>query len=137
MFDKFYTANVDIIEIFKRVLQSHEKDIEALNKAQLDEGRRSDGTFLPPYSSAYAKRKGKSLTPKTLKDKGAFHEGIFETFFKDSFNMESSDWKSDILEHNWGKKIFGLTKENKLKLLNELGVKEELISQVRQATKNV
>ena len=137
MFDKFYSTNIDLMESFKRVLQSHEKDIEALNKAQLMEGLRSDNTTLPPYSVPYAKRKGKPLTPKTLRDKGGFQDGIFETFFQDSFNVESSDWKSEILESNWGKKIFGLTADNKKKLLWGMGVANELFKLTKEKIKNV
>jgi hypothetical protein len=137
MFDVFNRVDVDLSAIFSRVLQRHEKDIEALNREQLMKGQKSDGTFLPPYTPAYAKRKGKPLTPKTLRDKGGFQDNIFETFFQDSFNVESNDWKSDILESVWGKKIFGLTKESKIRLLREFGVAEETIREVKLTVLNV
>lgn len=136
-FEKFKRVNIDLYAICKRVLHRHEKDIEELNRSQLLEGKRSDGTILPPYSAPYAKRKNKPLRPKTLKDTGGFHEGIFTTFFEKTFNIESSDYKSDILETVWGTKIFGLTKENKQKLLTDYGVKSDIIKEVKKALKNV
>lgn len=135
MFDKFYNINIDLYAICKRVLQRHEKDIEELNRSQLLKGIRSDGTSLPAYSISYARKKRKPLLPKTLKDRGDFHAGIFETFFEKSFNIESSDHKSDILETTWGTKIFGLTEENKIKLLNKYGVKNEIITECRKLIK--
>jgi hypothetical protein len=132
MFDRFKSVQIDFNAILKRVLQAHEKDIEELNREQLMKGERSDGTKLPPYTPSYAKRKNKPLTPKTLKDKGDFQEEIFTTFFEKSFNVESNDWKSEFLESNWGKKIFGLSDKNKERLLHEKGVATEVINEVKK-----
>jgi hypothetical protein len=137
MFDRFTSVNIDIIASLKRVLERHEKDIQELNREQLMSGRRSDNTKLSPYTSAYAKRKNKPVTPKTLNDTGAFHEAIFVTFFEKSFNVESDDYKNDFLESNWGPKLFGLSKENIKRLLEEYSVKDELITEVKTSLKNV
>lgn len=137
MFDRFKSVQIDFNAILKRVLERHKKDIQELNQEQLMQGKRSDGTELTAYTSAYAKRKNKPLKPKTLNDTGKFHDQIFPTFFEKNFNIESFDWKSDIMEWANGKKIFGLTPENKLKLLHERGVAKELTIEVKKALKNV
>jgi len=137
MLDALVNKRIDFNAILKRVLERHESDIQELNQEQLMTGKRSDGTVLPAYSPAYAKRKGKPLTPKTLKDKGSFHKAIFSTFFKKSFTMQSDDFKSDILETVWGQKIFGLTPESIVKLLDKYGVRKEIITEVRKEIRNV
>ena len=135
MFDRFKSVNIDFNAILKRVLERHESDIQELNQEQLLKGERSDGSKLSPYTPAYAKRKGKPLTPKTLKDKGGFHEGIFTSFFEKAFNVESSDWKNDFLESKWGPKLFGLNKKNLTRLLGEMGVAKEANEELRKVKK--
>jgi hypothetical protein len=129
-FDRLTKLNIDFNAILKRVLERHAEEIEDLNRNQLTQGKRSDGSQLPPYTPAYAKRKGKALTPKTLNDTGTFHNEIFTTFFEKSFNVESNNWKSDIIESNWGQKIFGLTDENKRKLAEM--IRDEVASELRK-----
>jgi hypothetical protein len=137
MLDALVNKRIDFNAILKRVLERHESDIQELNQEQLMSGKKSDGTSLSPYSPAYAKRKGKPLTPKTLKDTGNFHEGIFSTFFEKSFTMQSENYKSDFLESNWTSKIFGLTRESIVKLLDEKGVRKEVIEETKKAFRNV
>lgn len=133
--DRIARFTIDLNAVLKRVLQSHIDEIAELNRAQLMAGQRSDDTALPPYTTAYAKRKGKPLTPKTLNDKGGFHKGIFTTLFDQSMTVQSSDWKSDILEWKWGQKIFGLSRKSKDEIVNR--VRGEMVTQVRNTMKNV
>jgi hypothetical protein len=126
---------IDFYAICERVLQRHSDDIEALNKLQLLSGQKSDGTKLPPYSKSYLKTRkkyGRPTAPMDLYLTGKLHEAIFTTFFDKSFNIESNDYKGDILESRFGSKIYGLTNENKMKLLYEYGVAEEIITEAKE-----
>ncbi|MFW6371417.1 MAG: hypothetical protein ACOC10_09460 [Bacteroidota bacterium] len=123
-------SNIDIFLLLRVVLEEFKDEIAELNRKQLLSGNRADGTSLPAYTDAYARRKGKSLTPKTLKDTGNFHDGFDSVFFKDYFEMFSRDWKGEILIHNWGEEIHGLTEQSKSELLPK--VSEKLASYIIQ-----
>lgn len=98
-------------EFFKRCMDQLEVQIVKMNQDQLQSGLDAKGNSLPPYSIPYARKKGKSLTPKTLKDTGAFYDKFFSKAYEDYIIVGSGDPKMGILEGKWGK-IHGLTEEN-------------------------
>ena len=116
--------------LLRVVLQEHEDDILNLNKEQLQQGKRADGSELPAYSDAYARRKNKPLKPKTLKDTGDFYKGFDAVFFNDYFEQFSRDWKGEILIKNWGEEIHGLTEQSKQELIPVIN--EKLVQYILQ-----
>jgi hypothetical protein len=102
---------IDEDKVWKDSVNELKTNLILMNQEQLKQGFDSTGTKLPPYSSPYAKKKRKSLQPKTLNDTGAFYKGFYVLAFDKFIEMGSKDWKEAILENNWGK-IHGLTEEN-------------------------
>ena len=69
-----------------------------------------------PTSKWIKQQKGQRTDHITLRDTGDFHKGMDmkktgETQKESEFEISSKDWKSDMLEREWGE-IFGLTEEN-------------------------
>jgi len=103
----------DVTAEFRKIIKELSFKFIELNKKNLSEGKRSDGKKLPPYSDAYAKKKNKSKGLKTLFDKGGFHGGL-NLYTEPVLYVEikDSDWKTEILKHNWGVEIIGITDED-------------------------
>ena len=102
--------SLDVMKEFKEVIKSLADKFVELNQDNLSEGKRADGAKLPPYSDAYASKKGKSKTPKTLYDLGGLYQGIkLNTLPVNYVELTGSDWKTEILQHNWGIEILGVT----------------------------
>jgi hypothetical protein len=91
--------------------------MESLNRAQLMEGIRSDGSKIePPYAikTTHIKRaKGQPYDRVTLYDEGDYQAAIKATDVnKKVIALESSDWKAEELIAKYGPNIEGLTDEN-------------------------
>jgi hypothetical protein len=105
-------------ELFKTVAKKCEKEILRLNKQQLSVGIDAEGRKLPPYSSAYARRKGKPIVPKTLFDKGTFYKDFYALSFENKIEVGSKNSKAGFLEYSERilgaskGKTFGLTDKN-------------------------
>jgi hypothetical protein len=126
---------MDLLAVFKRVLQRHESEIEALNKKQLSEGKRSDNTLLPSYKRSYLKTRrkyGRPTAPMDLNLKGDFYSKFFTSFFESYALIGSTDPKRGILEGRFGTKIHGLTKESRFVLLDEKGVRQEFVNECKK-----
>lgn len=129
MFERFVIP--DLAVICKRVLQRHKSDIEALNKSQLSTGTRADGTQLPPYSTPYlrVRRKyGRPTSPKDLNLTGEFYDKFYSLYFDKFFEIGSRSRKEGFLESNWGE-LHGLTEESIEKLLWDIGVADEIVTE--------
>jgi len=111
---------LDRFDINKEVRETIEETAESVadfNRKQLFEGIRATGADIKP---AYAPltilikdQKGQPTDRVTLKDTGAFYEGIFVDVNSESFDIDSTDEKSEALKAKYGERIFGLTPENK------------------------
>jgi hypothetical protein len=95
-----------------------------LQQEQLSRGERADGkpifnlkTGSTKYSPGYAKKKGKS-SPIDLHDKGDFYGGLFIQVDEPKIaRVDSTDWKSEMLQENYGEPILTLNDESKVKLV--------------------
>lgn len=103
--------------------------IENLNRDQLSEGLRSDGSVLPDYSPVSVLM-GKPPGPIRLFDEGDFYEGINLSVFDDTIRFEGEDPKTEMLMSRYGNMILGLTEESKQELINI--VKPRIISKLRE-----
>lgn len=102
------------------IIQRNEAAILNLNRGQLYSGIDSDGNSLAEYKSKWYADFKKTLNPKGVTDlnlTGSFHENFF--FVGElPLIIWSYDEKTDELVKKYGRKIFGLTEENKAVLLN-------------------
>lgn len=109
----------------QKTLKELEPQILDLNIEQMDEkGEDSKGKELPgPYADftiEIKKSKQQRFDIVTLHDTGAFHKGFFIKFYADYFEISSTDDKTDMLEKEWGKSIFGLNNNNKVYISQEM-----------------
>jgi hypothetical protein len=116
MIEEWGHIKVDTDKIWKDSINELKTQIISMNQNQLLAGFDAKGMKLPPYSSPYARRKGKPIQPKTLKDKGSFHKGFYALAFDEFVEIGSRDWKESFLESKWGN-IHGLTDENLQELI--------------------
>jgi hypothetical protein len=127
---------MDLLGVFKRVLQRHASDIEALNKKQLTEGKRSDG--LQVDASGYSKRhrkarirRGRQVDHVDLNFTGAFYNKVYSLYFDKFMELGSKDSKTDVLEDSYSTKIFGLTPKSRIELLDS-GVRQEFVQEFKK-----
>lgn len=87
-----------------------------LNREQLDQGIRADGSPLPAYSPRTRKIKvllGQQTDPMNLRDTGSFQDHIrTEKAGKFGRELRSTDTKEEILSNRYGEEILGLTVDN-------------------------
>lgn len=86
-----------------------------------------------PYKPFTLKIKQENDQPTdrvTLRDTGDFHENFKIIFTEDSFEITSSDWKTESLKKKYGDEIFGLTEEN-LSLVMEDLIKPRLLFELK------
>ena len=97
-------------------------DITEFNRSQLYDGIRSTGTEIKPSYAPYTilvkDQKGQPTDRVTLKDTGDFYQGIYVDVNSETFDISSSDSKTDALVKKYGARIFGLTKENRGEYVN-------------------
>lgn len=111
---------LDRFEILQEVRETIEETAETIadfNRKQLFAGIRSTGKEIKPdyapYTILIKDQKGQPTDRVTLKDEGDFYEGIFVSSGSETFDIYSSDEKTEALIGKYGEKILGLTKENK------------------------
>lgn len=100
---------LDLNRATEKAMKAREEDISELNRDQLRQGQRSDGTFLPPYSSNSVSKFGKTPGPIKLFETGDFYKGIKPEFKKEEFNITDLDNKTDMLQDRYGESILGLS----------------------------
>lgn len=109
--------NFDIQKEVRESIEETAESVADFNRRQMFAGIRATGADIRP---AYAPltilikdQKGQPTDRVTLKDTGAFYEGIFVDVNSETFEIDSSDEKSEALKVKYGERIFGLTPENK------------------------
>lgn len=99
-------------------------EIVDMNISQMyDEGVKSSGESLGEYQPttiAIKQEKGQTTSHVTLRDEGDFHSEMgLKKENVGEFTVTSEDWKTGMLEHNWGP-LFGLTPANEKELTAEM-----------------
>lgn len=112
----------DLIErLMRQVIEANAAFIENLNRAQLFDGKRSDGSEITPdytpFTVALKSEKGQRTDRVTLRDSGDFYESVFSEVFDDYFQIKADDPKMAELTAKYGKAILGLNAESKDKLI--------------------
>jgi hypothetical protein len=100
-------------EILAEVITENATLIEDANIAQLQEGKRADGSYLPDYSPVSVSKFGKRPGPMTLEQTGRFHRGITVKVYKAQKFVEiiGTDPKTGKLEALYGLNIIGVPEE--------------------------
>ena len=122
MLDKL--GRLDIDYIAETAIVNTDRTIAKIQQEQLFQGIRSDdSTIAPQYAAgtiAAKRRKGQPTDRVTLKDTGAFYSGIIVDVRRDLFIIDSADSKSASLQERYGKRIFGLNFESRVKYMHTL-----------------
>lgn len=87
-----------------------------------------------PSTIARKKKKGQPTTRVTLKDTGAFYEGMHLVFEPDGFYVTSSNKVTSFLKKRYGEAIFRLTDKNLTKLLQS-HIRKEFVKRIKQAAR--
>ena len=110
----------------RKALEENQNRIVDLNIEQLYEyGMNSLGiridTYQPysPYTIQVKQQKGQPYDRVTLRDTGDFHKSFEVTFEPRGFYITATDYKTQELVDRYGVEIFGLTEENREKLVVE------------------
>jgi hypothetical protein len=100
-------------EILAEVITENATLIEDANIAQLQEGKRADGSYLPDYSPVSVSKFGKRPGPMTLEQTGRFHRGRTVKVYKAQKFVEiiGTDPKTGKLEALYGLNIIGVPEE--------------------------
>ena len=128
---------LDLIELTRQICENLEEVIVDMNTSQLyEKGIGSNEVELPtpyaPFTIQYKRTEGQPVDRITLKDSGDFHNSFYVKYEKEQFSLWATDGKTEQLVKEWGRYIFGLTKEN-LKLLIEKDVKPQLLELIRKS----
>jgi hypothetical protein len=110
-------------ELALEVVEEHSEEIAELNRQQLFEGSRPDGSEItPPYTPftvARKRSKGQPFDRVTTRDTGAFHNGIKVEVFQNSFEMIGTDDKTQRLTNKYGS-LLGLTQESRIYVMQNI-----------------
>ena len=121
MLRRFEALDTDKICI--EALQETKETIADLNAEQMNKGQKADGKEInPQYSQTTVeikRKKGQPTDRVTLKDTGAFYQGIYVSVDSSRVVTESTDSKSTGLQKKYGENIFGLNDLFKREYLNE------------------
>lgn len=102
-------------------------------KEQLQQGLKSDDTYLPDYSFRSVFQYNKPPGPIRLYDTGDFYRGILFDVRQDIFILESADNKTPMLKQRYGPDILGLGTEAKNEYI--LTLRPVFIREVRKNLK--
>lgn len=118
MLEKVRTVNLRA-EVPQIILETSQEIVQ-LNRDQLRQGIKSNGVTLLEYKSfEYAERKHAMNPAPGFGNPDLYLEGDFYRGFQvakitsRSFDLLSTDSKSDSLEEKYGEKIFGLTQKSR------------------------
>lgn len=109
---------VDLVTLTAEAMEQNEARIVYLNQTQLLEGKRKDGSSLGTYRPLTIQKrleKGRQVNFVDLFDDGNFQDNMKLIMRGRDYNIQSSDWKNDMLQDKYGESIFGLSAENKAK----------------------
>lgn len=108
-----------VIVALRQSIIEQSEFIEELNRSQLDNGQRSDGSVMPNYAPVSVEM-GKPSGPIKLFDEGSFWEGINVNVFEDELRIEGEDEKTPMLIEKYGKMILGLDEYSQSLLIQVL-----------------
>lgn len=113
-------------QVLRQLILDNQDFILDLNREQLnDKGITSQGeeifSYAPytPYTIRKKQKKGQPTDRVTLRDTGKFQAGFRLVVTQGSYRVTSDDHKTESLVAKYGPYIFGLTAENRSRLIFE------------------
>jgi hypothetical protein len=107
----------DIRNEVREAIEETAESVADFNRRQMYAGIRSTGTEIKPLYAPLTilikDQKGQPTDRVTLKDTGEFYAGVFVDVNSETFEIDSTDEKSEALKGKYGDRIFGLTPESK------------------------
>lgn len=113
------SKKLDLDQASENALKTRSEDISELNRDQLRVGMKTDGSWLPPYSTTSVTKFGKTPGKIKLYDTGAFYDGIKPEFAKTDFTLTGKDQKTEMLKADYGDDILGLSQFSKIELAQD------------------
>ncbi len=119
-----------------QIFRESEDDFVRLNQEQMFAGVKRDGNEIePPYANltvAIKQQKGQPTDRVTLKDTGAFYQGLYANLAGNRIDEGSSDPKAEKLSEKYGEEIYGLGGQYKQEFVND-SLKPKFSEKVFQA----
>lgn len=105
-------ATFDVHRIVKTSLGENRELMLDLNRDQMMQGKRSDGSDITPEYTYFTRlrkmEQGANPDVVSLYDTGDFQRDMYLDVGSDTLEIDSIDKKSDDLKAKYGEKIFGL-----------------------------
>lgn len=126
LFDKLYFIKNNLDKFFLAGLRNTSKELEEIQKDQMQVGENADGKIIGKLrSTSYARKKKQKggiarFGLVDLKDTGDFYDAIYTKIEQKFIEISSNDDKTDELEAKYGKIIFGLNDYYKQKYFDIL-----------------
>lgn len=113
--NKTVSLKSNLIPWIEEILKGFDKEIVKLIQEQLTEGKRGDGTLMPPYSYLTKQSRAKAGNPVkgeriSLIDYGDFWGSMFSYVGQGMIEVSSKDWKESMLVQEYGESIFLISK---------------------------
>lgn len=117
--------SLNLIREIEDILNEMDEKVVTLVQSQLAEGRRGDGLLLPPYreSTKLIKKLNNTILMGeriALIDTGDFWKGFFATAYNGGIEVDSKEWKRDMLVERYGEPIFQLAPDSLESLVEDL-----------------
>lgn len=109
-----------LVDMIEEILEPMTDEIEEMNREQLREGERSDGSFLPNYSYNTTQRNPNKQGRIKLLDTGAFYKSIFAAANLGILEIDAKDSKTELLKSEYGELIVGLHPTNMNDLIKRI-----------------
>lgn len=110
--NRYEEAMADIDNAITDAIVKVSEDIVIMQMERLYRGLNADGSYIvpdyKPYTIIIKAKKRQPIDRVTLKDTGAFYDGIFVERRNETIFIDSADSKSEGLQAKYGEKIFGL-----------------------------
>jgi len=124
--------------VLKTLVIREQDFIENLNRGQLADGQRADGSFLQPYRRSHPSKSfmGKPVSknvgePTKLLDTGQFYKSIDVKVTDNAFVMTGDTQKDNTdLAERYGDNILGLSAESLNKL--RIKLKQDILTELRR-----
>lgn len=108
------------INFIEESLNELKSDITKFNQNQLADGHKASGEFLPNYSPRTTQISPNKTGRIKLYDTGDFWKSIFSFSGSGIFEVDATDWKTEMLKSRYGDEILGMDEQNMRSLLNKL-----------------
>lgn len=124
--------SIDVLKSAQTAIENTADTMVFIQQQQLFRGIRPDGKDVyPPYSplTVYLKaQKNQPFDRVTRRDTGEYYRGIEVHVKGVNYEIESTDWKADMLNEKYGD--IGLSKDSRINYVVEL--KPEFIRLIKQ-----